>query len=137
VRLDSNQSGGVRPTVTQRDLSYFDTDAKAFVAKAGQYELLIVRNAEEIHRVYQSASPPTTPSPSRSNDKEITSTEKIPVVLIGAGRCTIGLVCLEISRQSNSTRATDGRLDEMRTHHPIKAYRYALLFLNYGSILKV
>jgi beta-glucosidase len=50
VRLDSNQSGGVHLTVMPRDLSSVDTDAKAFVAKAGQYELLIARNAEEIHR---------------------------------------------------------------------------------------
>ncbi|KEA09372.1 beta-glucosidase [Rhizobium rhizogenes] len=50
VCLDSNRAGGVHLTVMPRDLSYFDTDAKAFVAKAGQYELLIARNAEEIHR---------------------------------------------------------------------------------------
>jgi beta-glucosidase len=49
VRLDPGQSADVHLSVTQRDLCYFDVDAKAFVAPAGDYELLISSNAAETH----------------------------------------------------------------------------------------
>jgi beta-glucosidase len=50
VRLDPGQSADVHLSVTPRDLSYFDVDAKAFIAPAGNYELLVAANASEVHR---------------------------------------------------------------------------------------
>jgi beta-glucosidase len=50
VRLDPGQSADVHLSVTPRDLSYFDVDAKAFIAPAGNYELLVAANTSEVHR---------------------------------------------------------------------------------------
>jgi beta-glucosidase len=50
IRLAPDQSGNVRLSISPRDFSYFDIDAKAFVARAGRYELVIASNATEVHR---------------------------------------------------------------------------------------
>jgi beta-glucosidase len=45
LHLAPGETGAVSMTIGLRDLSYFDVDAKAFVALAGDYELVVAANA--------------------------------------------------------------------------------------------
>jgi beta-glucosidase len=48
LTLKPGETGTARLTIGLRDLSYYDTDAKAFRADAGSYELLVAANAADI-----------------------------------------------------------------------------------------
>jgi beta-glucosidase len=50
LHLAPNQSGNIHFSVAPRDLCFFDVNARAFVAPAGQYQLIIASNAIDIHR---------------------------------------------------------------------------------------
>jgi beta-glucosidase len=46
--LKPGETGTARLTIGLRDLSYYDTEAKAFRADAGSYELVVAANAADI-----------------------------------------------------------------------------------------
>ncbi|MBT9370514.1 glycoside hydrolase family 3 C-terminal domain-containing protein [Rhizobium sp. CSW-27] len=48
LELEAGETGTARLTVTSRDLSYFDVEARAFRSEAGDYELLIAASATDI-----------------------------------------------------------------------------------------
>jgi beta-glucosidase len=59
LHLSSGETGTARLTVTLRDLTYFDVDAKAFVAPAGDYELVIAASALDIRGAVKVRLPET------------------------------------------------------------------------------
>jgi beta-glucosidase len=50
VRLSPSQEADVHLSITPKDLSYFDVEARAFVVPAGNCELVIAFNAIQVHR---------------------------------------------------------------------------------------